>query len=259
MLGILLTYPPIQDGTRFASTRLPCSSHLGRATRGSRSQARTRAPPRSRTCYAPSAPCRASGARHDSDGAYHPMSAVRPCLSERPPCTRRLVTPRLLVVHFSVQDDHLRLIVEADDRATLARGVRGLAIRVARAVNRALDRRGAVCADRYHARALTSPRAVRHALIYVLMNRRKHCAGERGLDPCSSAPWFTGWRNALATLPGPPPVVGAHTCLAAVGWRRHGLIDGATECPRTKRPCRKAHHGHLDRYLPRPEDRSAGR
>ena len=155
--------------------------------------------------------------------------------------------------------DHLHLIVEADDRATLARGVRGLAIRVARAVNRALDRRGAVCADRYHARALTSPRAVRHALIYVLMNRRKHCAGERGLDPCSSAPWFTGWRNALATLPGPPPVVGARTWLAAVGWRRHGLIDGATECPRTKRLCRKAHHGHLDRYLPRQEDRSAGR
>ena len=163
------------------------------------------------------------------------------------------------VVHFSVQDDHLHLIVEADDRATLARGVRGLAIRVARAVNRALDRRGAVCADRYHSRALTSPRAVRHALIYVLMNRRKHCAGERGLDPCSSAPWFTGWRNALATLPGPPPVVGARTWLAAVGWRRHGLIDGATECPRTKRPCRKAHDCHLDRYLPRQEDRSAGR
>src|SRR5213078_3587811 len=74
-------------------------------------------------------------------------------------------------------------------------------------------------------------------------------------DDRSSAPWFTGWRNALATLPGPPPVVGARTWLAAVGWRRHGLIDGATECPRTKRPCRKAHHGHLDRYLPRQEDR----
>src|SRR5213078_4798003 len=60
--------------------------------------------------------------------------------------------------------DHLHLIVEADDRATLARGVRGLTIRMARAVNRALGRRGAVCADRYHSRALTSPRAVRHAL-----------------------------------------------------------------------------------------------
>jgi len=139
------------------------------------------------------------------------------------------------VVHFSVQDDHLHLIVEADDRAALARGVRGLAIRVARAVNRALGRRGAVCADRYHARALTSPRAVRHALIYVLLNRRKHRARERGLDPCSSAPWFRGWRNAVATSPGPPPVVAARTWLAAVGWRRHGLVDADTECPGSHR------------------------
>src|SRR5947208_9262370 len=143
------------------------------------------------------------------------------------------------VVHFSVQDDHLHLIVEADDRAALARGVRGLAIRVARAVNRALGRRGAVCADRYHARALTSPRAVRHALVYVLMNRRKHCAGERGLDPCSSAAYFDGWRKPLGTVVSRAPVVRARTWLAAVGWRRHGLIDAYADRPRNRGAPRK--------------------
>jgi len=96
------------------------------------------------------------------------------------------------ILHFTVQDDHLHLIVEADDSRALGRGLRGLAIRVARAVNRTLGRRGAVWTDRYHARALTSPRPVRHALVYVLMNRRKHYEGERGLDPCSSALWFEG-------------------------------------------------------------------
>ena len=45
------------------------------------------------------------------------------------------------VLHFSVQDDHLHLIVEANDGRALGRGPRGLAIRVARAVNRALGRR----------------------------------------------------------------------------------------------------------------------
>src|SRR5437899_9452485 len=129
------------------------------------------------------------------------------------------------VLQFSVQDDHLHLIVEADDGRALGRGLRGLAIRVARAVNRALGRRGAVWGDRFHARALTSPRAVRHALVYVLMNRRKHCAGERGLDPCSSALWFNGWRQLVATGPGKAPVVRARTWLAAAGWRRHGLVD----------------------------------
>jgi len=136
------------------------------------------------------------------------------------------------VIEFSVQDDHLHFIVEADEHTTLARGVRGLAIRMARAVNRALGRRGAVCSDRYHARALTSPRAVRHALIYVLKNRAKHCATERERDPCSSAPWFDGWRDAIAPMPGPSPVVRARTWLAAVGWRRHGLIGACAEWPR---------------------------
>jgi len=71
------------------------------------------------------------------------------------------------IIHFTVQDDHLHLIVEADDTRALSRGMRGLAIRVARAVNRALGRRGAVWGDRFHARALTTPRAVRNALVYV--------------------------------------------------------------------------------------------
>src|SRR5207249_8026770 len=135
------------------------------------------------------------------------------------------------ILHYSVQDDHIHLIVEADDKRTLGRGIRGLAIRVALAVNRALCRRGCVWEGRYHARSLTSPRAMRLCLVYVLMNRRKHCAGERGLDPCSSAPWFTGWRDAVATLSGRPPVVAARTWLGAVGWRRHGLI-GVREAPR---------------------------
>jgi len=143
------------------------------------------------------------------------------------------------IIHFTVQDDHLHLIVEADDTRALSRGMRGLAIRVARAVNRALGRRGAVWGDRFHARALTTPRAVRNALVYVLMNRRKHRAGERGLDPCSSAPWFRGWREPVATLLGPPPVVAARTWLAAVGWRRHGLL-GLDERPRSGESTRSA-------------------
>ena len=78
------------------------------------------------------------------------------------------------VIQFSVQENHLHLIVEGDDTTTLALGIRGLTIRLARAVNRTLGRHGRVWADRYHARALTTPRAVRHALVYVLRNRQKH-------------------------------------------------------------------------------------
>ena len=158
------------------------------------------------------------------------------------------------LVHFSVQRDHLHLLAEAMDRRALSRGVQGLSIRVARALNRRLQRRGKVFAERYHARALTTPRAVRWALRYVLLNARKH---ERGVgavpsgfvDPCSSAAWFDGFARprelvfgaqqcreefrAQTVVPRWPrshaapdsPVVAARTWLLAVGHRRAGPFD----------------------------------
>jgi REP element-mobilizing transposase RayT len=65
------------------------------------------------------------------------------------------------LIHFSVQSDHVHLLVEADRSGGLARGCQGLAVRVAKAVNRVLGRRGAVWGDRYHARCLATPREVR--------------------------------------------------------------------------------------------------
>jgi len=135
----------------------------------------------------------------------------------------------------AAQTDHLHLIIEADDRTRLSGGLRGLAIRVARAVNRALGRRGAVWGDRYHARPLTTPREVRNALVYVLQNVAKHARGLHGLDPCSSARWFDGWHDAAAagTIER-APAAKARTWLATVGWRRHGLINPYTEAPKTQ-------------------------
>ena len=72
------------------------------------------------------------------------------------------------VLHFSAQRDHVHLLVEADAPARFVRGVQGLMIRVAKAVNRAGGRHGRVWGDRYHARWLASPREVRAALVYVL-------------------------------------------------------------------------------------------
>ena len=137
------------------------------------------------------------------------------------------------IVHFSVQDHHVHLLVEGETRERLSGGLRGLAIRIARAVNRVLGRRGAVWADLYHARALSTPREVRHSIVYVLTNRKKHDPGATGLDPCSSAGWFDGWRTPpTPRREDPPPVVSPRTWLALVGWRRHGLV-GLEERPRS--------------------------
>jgi REP element-mobilizing transposase RayT len=143
------------------------------------------------------------------------------------------------VLHFSVQDNHLHLLVEAKDKRELTRGMRGLAVRAAQRINGALARRGQVFSERYHARELTRPRAVRNALVYILHNHRKHGVSLAWLDACSSARDFDGWRRDLlldvarsAPRAGPeaPVVVPAKTWLASVGWRRAGLL-GLDESP----------------------------
>jgi putative transposase len=142
-------------------------------------------------------------------------------------------SPGFRLLHFSVQRDHLHVLVEADAPGWLARGLQGLAIRVAKAVNRTLGRHGAVFDDRYHARTLATPREVRNAFVYVLNNWRKHVRHAIGLDDRSSARWFDGWRVAPSAS-APPPVARARTWLARVGWRRHGMID-VDEAPQRER------------------------
>jgi hypothetical protein len=125
-------------------------------------------------------------------------------------------------------------VLESDTTTMLARGVQGLAIRVAKAVNRILKRKGRVFGDRYHSRLLKTPREVRNALVYVLQNVGKHLRNVVGLDPCSSAVWFGGWRTAIARPVGRAPVAEPRTWLARIGWRRHGLLD-PRERPRRAR------------------------
>lgn len=145
----------------------------------------------------------------------------------------------LRLLEFSVQSDHVHLLVEAEDQDALSRGLLGLSIRIARAVNRVLGTPGRVWADRYHARALGTPREVRNGLVYVLQNWRKHSPAASGLDPCSSAAWFAGFRAPGSMGPAPSPVVPPRTWLAAVGWRRLGLI-GVDEGPAALRPRRRS-------------------
>jgi putative transposase len=131
------------------------------------------------------------------------------------------------LIQFSVQSDHLHLIVEADGAEALAGGLRGLATRCALAANRALQRKGRLWDRRYHLRPLGTPREVRAALVYVLLNFRKHLRAPPGIDPCSSGPWFDGWAHRPTLAPPPAPVSPPRTWLASLGWGRAG---GPTDC-----------------------------
>jgi hypothetical protein len=109
----------------------------------------------------------------------------------------------------------------------------GVAIRIARAVNRIARRSGKVWSDRYHARPLRTPREVRHGLVYVLMNWKKHVPNAMEVDPCSSACWFTAWQEPVGPPADPSPVELPVTWLLRTGWKRHGLLEHS-ERPRTK-------------------------
>ena len=132
------------------------------------------------------------------------------------------------IVEFSVQDDHLHLIVEAGDGDALARGMKSFSVRANRLVNAALGRgRGRVWGDRYHRRDLTNARQVRNALVYCLANYKKHqrvTSGAPRIDPCSSARWFEGWTAIRAHDDGPRPTANARTVLLRTAWQKHGLI-----------------------------------
>jgi hypothetical protein len=117
------------------------------------------------------------------------------------------------------------LIAEAGDREALSRGMQGLLIRIARALNALWKRSGSVFADRFHARAVRTPREVRAALVYVLQNARRHGIQLASIDPFSSGAWFDGWRTKLEFANGLPPiVVSPRTWLLVEGWLRHGRI-----------------------------------
>ncbi len=144
------------------------------------------------------------------------------------------------IVHMTLQNTHLHLIVEAANQQALANGLRAFQISAAKRINaaysrrRRVERRGRVFTDRYHAEDLGSVRQVRNALAYVINNWRRHRddAGvftllDGKLDPYASGLAYAGWREAVAAraheLPKdyePPPVSEPRTWLINMGWKR---------------------------------------
>ena len=141
----------------------------------------------------------------------------------------------LRLVHFSIQATHVHMIVEAPDKLSLSRGMQGMCVRIARALNRLWGRKGPVFVDRFHSQPLRSPRQARNALCYTLNNARKHEIQLSGIDPCSSGLAFDGWRDARGLAPplAGLPVHAPQSWLLTEGWLKHGLI-GVTETPHAR-------------------------
>ena len=160
------------------------------------------------------------------------------------------------IVHQSIQDSHLHLLVEADNRTALARGMQAFQISAAKHINAAVSnagswwerrrmrtkpkrRKGAVFPDRYHEEIIRTPKQARNALAYVLNNWRKHGEHRRDhartwlIDPFSTGWSFDGWKERadepfvwkLRASYEPMMSWRPRTWLLSEGWRRHGLVS----------------------------------
>lgn len=134
---------------------------------------------------------------------------------------------------YDLQRDHVHAICEPEERAELSAGMRRVMIRFALRLNRLLGRKkGKVWGDRYHRHDLKTPREVRNALVYVLMNAKKHGACRRDesfIDPFSSAAENDVWEDVRA---GPARVCEApRFWLLRVGWAKGGGRLRTTEAP----------------------------
>ena len=154
------------------------------------------------------------------------------------------------VLHYSVQDNHLHLMVEAESAADLSNQMRTLFSRIAFAVNAVVQRRGRLFRDRHHRHALKTPREVRNALVYIIFNDRKHHAARPTsaaepaptptVDRCSSVYWMHDWSPSDRPPDGgvlpldDAPTSRPRTWLASWGWHRGkpSLLLRFSEAPR---------------------------
>ena len=136
--------------------------------------------------------------------------------------------PDARIVHFSVQGNHLHLLVEADDRRALSSAMRSLGIRIGLGMNLLMRSSGRVVAHRYHARALRTPTEVYRALGYVRHNHAVHAA-RRGEAPRPSVDAYSSDAKTLSFTPPAPK-----TWLLSTGWRRgapKGVSSDRAESP----------------------------
>ncbi len=133
------------------------------------------------------------------------------------------------VIHYSIQSNHIHLIVEANDNEALGRGMKAVGIRIAKAVNKVFQRTGKVLETGYHAQYLRKPRQIHNALRYVLLNTRKHTRGRcaPGIDPFSSMRWFEGFSGPVlpANRDGEPEVSTPYIQALKRCWQYLGRIS----------------------------------
>jgi hypothetical protein len=152
---------------------------------------------------------------------------------------RHVLCDDFRICHYSLQGNHLHLVIEARDKIVRGQQLKVFASMVAKRLNRLRGTHGRVFGDRYHVRVLRTPTEVRNCLCYVLNNWRHHRADQPwATDPFSSGALFDGWTDAdVEEHPlwldddEPIPIATPSSWLLSAGWQRAGGRISTREVP----------------------------
>lgn len=92
------------------------------------------------------------------------------------------------VIHYTLEYNHVHLLVEAHCHTIMHRGMQAFGISIAKAINKIKIRSGTVYKHRYHLRKITSPRQLKNVIHYIFHNGIHHKRTMSFLDPYNSLP-----------------------------------------------------------------------
>lgn len=103
----------------------------------------------------------------------------------------------LHVIHYSLLNNHIHMIIEARNNNCLERGMKSLCGRLGKLIRKLRGGSGSVWAARFHLHVMRTPTEVKRALEYVLLNAAKHARMIEHLDDFSSGYAFKSWAHLL--------------------------------------------------------------
>lgn len=101
----------------------------------------------------------------------------------------------LRILHYTLEYDHVHLLVEADNNQMLATGMQSFGICFSKGINRIKRLVGRVFQTRYHFRKLKSRNEIRNAFNYIVGNSIKHKKAISILSPYNSLVRISNFEN----------------------------------------------------------------
>jgi REP element-mobilizing transposase RayT len=92
----------------------------------------------------------------------------------------------LRIIHFTVQKDHLHLLIETHNNKELAKGMQALGISLAKSLKNLTKVKGPIYKERYHLHILKTVQEIKNVKAYILGNAHKHGVIKDHFDTFSS-------------------------------------------------------------------------